>query len=432
MSKVAIVGKPNVGKSTLFNALIKKNKSLVLDLPGTTRDRVLEYGKIDDEDVLFIDTGGFSNEGYFKNSINEQVKFAVDSSDIVIVLFDASSPISDQDEAIFKYVASSNKAFVGVVNKSDVKYQEFLYDYYRFGDVIPVSAAHRQNLGLLKERLARYIEHENRNNQYDARIAIVGKANVGKSSILNAVVGQDRSVVSSVLGTTTDSIDTPVEFEDKHYLLVDTAGIRRKKAKASLDKLSSIFSIFAIDRADIAVFVIDASCSISLLDKQIAKILKDKHKGIIVALNKWDKIEDKENFPKYIKKLKRELQFIDFAPVIVTSATENKNMQMILKKVSEVNKICRTRISTSKLNDVLNKIIKANAPFSKKSKEVKLKYVTQIGINPPHFMIFTTRANDIPEHYKRYVKNSFYKLFDFSGCPIKITYKDKENVEVES
>jgi len=432
MSKVAIVGKPNVGKSTLFNALIKKNRSLILDLPGTTRDRVIEYGQIDDKDVLFIDTGGFSNSGYLKNSINDQVKFAIDSSDIVIILFDASTPISDQDEEIFKYVVSRNKPFVTAVNKSDIKYQEFLYDYYRFGDVIPISAAHRENLGLLKEKIAHYIKYEDKNIQYDARIAIVGRANVGKSSILNAIVGHNRSVTSDIVGTTTDSIDTPVEFYDKRYLLVDTAGIRRKKTKASLDKLSSIFSIFAIDRSDIAVFVIDASCNISLLDKQIAKILSDKHKGIVIALNKWDKIDDKENFPKYIKKLKSELKFIDFAPVIVTSATENKNMQMILKKVGEIDKICKTRIPTPKLNDVLNRIIKANAPFSKKSKEVKLKYVTQIGVNPPHFIIFTTRANDIPKHYKRYVKNSFYKLFDFSGCPIKITYKDKENIEVES
>ncbi len=428
MSKIAIVGKPNVGKSTLFNALVKKSKSLILNMPGTTRDRVFEYGTVEDKEALFVDTGGFENEGEFANKINEQVIVAIDSSDIIIVVFDATTPVSEQDEEIFKYVLKSGKPYILTINKSDVKNREFIYDYYKFGDAIEFSAAHRRNLSALKEKLYRYMEDEERYD-YDARIAIVGRSNVGKSSLLNAILKEERSVVSSKVGTTTDSVDTPYEFDGHRYLLVDTAGIRRKRTKKSLDKLASIFSIFSIDRADIVILVIDAYEGVTSLDKQIGDLVAKKHKGIIIALNKWDLVKNKEEFDKYIKAIKYEMPFLNFAEIIPTSAIEIRNTTRLLKSVAAVNEVCSQRINTALLNESLNRIIKVNAPFSKKGKEVKLKYITQVETNPPHFVIFTNRAEDIEENYRRYVRNSLYKIYKFKGCSIKISYRNSKNDE---
>ncbi len=430
MSKVAIVGKPNVGKSTLFNTLIKKNRSLVLDVPGTTRDRVFEYGTIDDKEALFIDTGGFESEGEFAKSINEQIMLAIDSSDVVVVVFDATTPLSIQDEEIMRYVLKSKKPYILTINKSDINNREFIYDYYKFGEAVEISAAHRRNLSSLKAKLSRYIEEEPK-EAYNAKIAIVGRSNVGKSSLLNAILNEERSVVSSTIGTTTDSTDTPYEFEGSKYLLVDTAGIRRKRTKKSLDKLASIFSIFSIDRADIAVLVLDAKEGVTALDKQIGNLIVKKHKGIVIALNKWDLVKNKEEFNKYEKSIKNEMPFLNFASVIPTSATEYKNTIRLIRNIKEINDTCSERINTAALNDALNKIIKANAPFSKRGKELKLKYMTQVETNPPHFVIFTNRVEDIEENYKRYIKNSMYRIFEFKGCAIKITYRNAKNEEFE-
>jgi GTP-binding protein len=431
MGKIAIVGKPNVGKSTLFNALTKKNRSLVLDIPGTTRDRVFEYGAVLDKEALFIDTGGFDIEGEFSDKINEQVKLAIDSSDAVIVVFDATTPLSVLDDEIFKYVIKSSKPYVLTINKSDIKNREFIYEYYRFGEALEISASHRMNISTIQEKLYDYIKTEEK-DEFDAKVAIVGRSNVGKSSLLNAIMNESRSVVSSKVGTTTDSIDTPYEFEGHRYLLVDTAGIRRKgKTKKSLDKLASIFSIFSIDRADIAILVLDAKEGLTSLDKQIADIVAKKHKGIIIALNKWDLIEDKERFDKYVKYLKHELPFLQFAEIIPTSATEIKNTTRLLRNIAKVKSVCSQRISTSQLNEDLNRIIKANAPFSKRGRELKLKYMTQVEANPPHFVIFTNRSEDIEENYKRYIRNSMYRIYGFKGCSIKITYRNSKNEEFE-
>ncbi|AEA34237.1 ribosome biogenesis GTPase Der [Hippea maritima] len=427
MAKVAIVGKPNVGKSTLFNALVKKNKSLILDMPGTTRDRIFEYGKIDDKDVLFIDTGGFETEGEFSQNINEQIKLAIDSSDAVIVVFDLTTPLSIQDEEIFKYVVKSKKPYILTANKSDIKKQEFEYDYYKFGDILKISAAHKRNLNTLKEKLGSLINEVEKRADCLAKIAITGRSNVGKSSLINAILGENRSVVSDKIGTTTDSIDTPFIYNSNCYLLIDTAGIRKKaKTKKAIDKLSSIFSFFAIDRSDICVFLIDAKEGLTSTDKFIIDKIIEKNKGLIIALNKWDLVKNTP-FSEYEKLLKEHLPFAWFAEFMPISAIEVKNIGKLLKKIESVEKICSRRIPTHELNEKLHTIIRQNAPFSKKGKEVKLKYITQVDTNPPHFVIFTNRPEDIEENYKRYVRNSMYKLFNFKGCSIKITYRSSKN-----
>ncbi len=429
MPKIAIVGKPNVGKSTIFNALIKKNKSLTLDIPGTTRDRIFEYGNINGRDILFIDTGGFERSGDFQENINEQIHHAIDSTDVVIIVFDLTTPLSIEDEEIFKYVLKKNKKYILVANKSDIKQQEFEYDYYKFGDILKISATHRKNFDILRDKIVNLIDKDEQRTKCDAKIAIVGRSNVGKSSLINAILNENRSVVSDRVGTTTDSIDTPFEYKDKCFLLVDTAGIRKKsKTKRALDKLASIFSLFAIDRSDICVVVIDASEGLTSMDKHIINIVAEKHKGIIVALNKWDLVKE-ITFEEYSKKLKKELPFVNYAEIVAISAIERKNINKLLNKILNVYKNCSNRIQTHELNEKLHSIIKQNAPFSKRGKEIKLKYMAQVDTNPPHLVIFTNRPNEIEENYKRYVKNSLYNLFNFRGCSIKITYKKSKDEE---
>ncbi len=430
MAKVAIVGKPNVGKSTIFNALTKKNKSLILNIPGTTRDRVFEYGKVGEKDVLFIDTGGFEKQGELSHSINEQVKCAIDSSDLVIVVFDLTTPVSLEDEEIFKYVLKKKKKYILVANKSDIKRKDFEYEYYKFGDILKISATHRKNLETLKEKINELIEENEHRIECDARVAIVGRANVGKSSLINAILKEERSVVSDSVGTTTDSTDTPFYYKDRCFLLVDTAGIRKKtKTKGALDKLSSIFSIYAIDRSDICVVVLDASEGLTSMDKQIINTVIEKNKGIIIALNKWDIVKD-ITLEQFRKKLKNQMPAAEFAEIVAISALEQKNINRLLNKLLKVLKTCSRRIPTHELNEKLHAIIRENAPFSRKGKEVKLKYITQVSTNPPHFVIFTNRVEELEESYKRYVKNSLYKLFDFKGCSIKITYRSSTNERV--
>ena len=431
MAKVAIVGKPNVGKSTIFNALTRKNKSLILNVPGTTRDRVFEYGKVGGKDVLFIDTGGFEKQGELSENINEQVKHAIDSSDLVIVVFDLTTPISLEDEEIFKYVLKSKKKYILVANKSDVKKRDFEYEYYKFGDILKISATHRKNLEALKEKIEQLIDNSEERVECDARVSIVGRANVGKSSLINAILNEKRSVVSDSVGTTTDSTDTPFYYKDRCFLLVDTAGIRKKtKAKGALDKLSSIFSIYAIDRSDICVVVLDASEGLTSMDKQIINTVIEKNKGIIIALNKWDLVKDL-TLEQFKRKLKSQIPTAEFAEIVAVSALEKKNINKLLNKLVKVVKTCSRRIPTHELNEKLHTIIKENAPFSRKGKEVKLKYITQVAINPPHFVIFTNREKELEENYKRYVKNSLYRLFGFKGCSIKITYRSSSNERVD-
>ena len=431
MAKVAIVGKPNVGKSTIFNALTRKNKSLILNVPGTTRDRVFEYGKVGGKDVLFIDTGGFEKQGELSENINEQVKHAIDSSDLVIVVFDLTTPISLEDEEIFKYVLKSKKKYILVANKSDVKKRDFEYEYYKFGDILKISATHRKNLEALKEKIEQLIDNSEERVECDARVSIVGRANVGKSSLINAILNEKRSVVSDSVGTTTDSTDTPFYYKDRCFLLVDTAGIRKKtKTKGALDKLSSIFSIYAIDRSDICVVVLDASEGLTSMDKQIINTVIEKNKGIIIALNKWDLVKDL-TLEQFKRKLKNQIPTAEFAEMVAVSALEKKNINKLLNKLVKVVKTCSRRIPTHELNEKLHTIVKENAPFSRKGKEVKLKYITQVAINPPHFVIFTNREKELEENYKRYVKNSLYKLFGFKGCSIKITYRSSSNERVD-
>ena len=427
MAKVAIVGKSNVGKSTLFNALVRKNKSLILDVPGTTRDRIFEYGNINDKEILFIDTGGFERNGELKENINDQIHHAIDSSDAVIIVFDLTTPISLEDEEIFKYVIKKNKKYLLVANKSDIKKQEFEYEYYRFGDILKISSTHRKNFDILKEKLSQLIETDEKKVRYDARVAIVGRTNVGKSSLINAILNENRSVVSDKVGTTTDSIDTPFKYRDKYLLLVDTAGIRKKsKTKGVLDKLASIFSIYAIDRSDICIVVLDATEGVTSMDKHIVNTVVEKNKGAIIALNKWDLVKN-TSFEEYKKKLRRELPFANFAEIVAISAINKTNINKLLNKVLYIHNNCSRRIPTHELNEKLHTIIKQNAPFSKKGKEIKLKYITQVDTNPPHFVIFTNRPYDIEENYKRYIRNSLYNLFNFKGCSIKISYKDSKN-----
>ncbi len=426
---VVIVGKPNVGKSSLFNALIGKSKSLVLNIPGVTRDRVFGYMNMDGKEILVVDTGGFSDSNSLSEQINEQIQLAIDEAEVIVIVFDPTTPVTNYDTKLFLRAHRSGKPVIPVLNKADISRAEFLFEYHRFGEAVRVSSTHRRGIANLKERITSLLSETEPKEKYEARISIVGRSNVGKSSLLNAITGENRSIVSNSTGTTTDSVDSVFEFRSKKYLLVDTAGIRKLKVKGDIEKLSSLFAVFALEKSDIALLVIDATEGITSLDKKIAGMIEKKYKASIVALNKWDMVEDQVKFKEYSKRIKTELFSLQHSPIVSVSAKQQTNIPTLLKTIEEINRAYSTRIPTHTLNKDLHEIIKKYAPFSKDTKEIKLKYLTQVSTRPPHFILFTNKVDNIPENYKRYVRNSLYKLYGFTGCSIRLTFKKEEKHE---
>ena len=421
--QVAIVGKANVGKSSLFNLLIGKKKSIVINIPHTTRDRIIDYGEINGKNFMFIDTGGFSKQTELSPYVLNQLSISLKRANIIIVLFDATQPPTQEDEELMELVRKYNKPILLVVNKIDVKKsQENINEYYKFGEIIPISVAHRRNTELLEKKLLFFAEdRERREKIYTAKIAVIGKPNVGKSSMANAILNEERVNVSPFPGTTTDSIDTEFKYENKSYLLIDTAGLRRKgKLKGDIEKISALQSILSINRANIVILVVDAKEGITTEDKKIASYTQKLNKCLIVILNKWDTVEKKT---ETLQKTKEELFFISYAPIVHTIAIKRRNIGKLLHWIEKIVEEYKTRISTARLNEDMQKVIKRYPPFSKKGKEIKIKYITQASISPPTFILFATKPEEITENYKRYILNNLYRLYKFTGCSIRIKFK---------
>ncbi|MCD6223831.1 MAG: ribosome biogenesis GTPase Der [Deltaproteobacteria bacterium] len=421
--QVAIVGKANVGKSSLFNLLIEKKKSIVISIPHTTRDRIIDYGEINDKRFMFIDTGGFSKQTELSTYVLKQLSMSLIRANIIIVLFDATQPPTQEDEELVEMVRKYNKAFLLVANKIDIKKsQENINEYYKFGEIIPISVTHKKNIDLLEEKLLSFAkEGERKEKTCSAKIAVIGKPNVGKSSIINAILNEERVNVSPFPGTTTDSIDTEFTYEGKSYLLIDTAGLKRKtKLKKEIEKITTLRTIFSINRADIVILVIDAKENITDEDKKIASYAQKVNKCLIIVLNKWDTVAKKE---ETLQKAKTKLFFINYAPIVSTCAVERKNINKLLRWIKVVEEEYRKRIATAKLNQDMQKVIKRYQPFSKRGKEIKIKYATQVSISPPTFVLFTTKPKEITKNYKKYILNNLYKLYKFTGCSIRIRFK---------
>lgn len=418
---VSIVGRPNVGKSSLFNLLIGKNKSIISDIPGTTRDRIADYLHLQDKTAMLIDTGGLNDADYFlSKKINMQAQAAIELSDIVIIVFDAKEPLSDFDISLFKMIAKLKKQYIIVINKIDDTNENYLYDYLRFKEAVFISTKQRKNINQLKDKLYTLINKSVTKVQTDSQLAIVGRSNVGKSSLFNAMLKKEYSIVSSKEGTTLDSVDTFINYNGKAYKIIDTAGLRLKLKKDSLDKLASYLALFSIERCDIALLIIDAKEGVKTQDLKIASILEQKHKGIVVIFNKWDLIEKDQD--KVFKELKNRLSFINYAPFLRISAKESKNIDKIFKYIQIVDNYYNTRISTHDLNEAFIVLSKTHHGINFNSKPIKLKYINQVETKPPTFVAFTN-ADKVPKNYEHYIKNNLYALFKFTGCPIKLIFK---------
>lgn len=442
MSKpiVAIVGRPNVGKSTLFNVLAGKNISIVKDTPGVTRDRI--YADVDWSGYHFtvIDTGGIEPESgdVILRQMREQAQIAIDTADVIIFMVDLRTGLTDSDGKVADMLRKSGKPVVLCVNAVDnyLKQQAYVYEFYALGmgDPIAVSSANRQGIGDLLDEVTRYIEEEDGEDGDDGipRIALVGRPNVGKSSIINRLLGENRFIVSDVAGTTRDSIDTPFRYHGKDYMLIDTAGLRRKsRVKEELERYTVIRTVAAVERCDVAVIVIDAVEGISEQDAKIAGIAHDRGKGIVIAVNKWDAVKDKDaqTVKEYEKEVRRVLSYLDYAEIIFISAETGQRLGKLFSSVDMVLENQKRRIPTGILNEIMTEATALQAPPSDKGKRLKLYYITQVAVEPPTFVIFVNSKKLMHFSYVRYIENQIRSSFSFQGTSLKFIIRERSERE---
>lgn len=441
MSKplVAIVGRPNVGKSTLFNRLIGRRVSIVEDTPGVTRDRI--YGDAEWLDYAFtlIDTGGIepASEDQIAVQMRRQAELAIETADVILFLVDGREGMTSADVEVAAMLRKSKKPVVLGVNKIDApKFEEAMYEFYSLGlgDPVTFSAAQGLGLGDLLDEIVRDFPKapEKLSEEKRVNIAVVGKPNVGKSSIVNALLGEERSIVSDVPGTTRDSIDTDFTHDGRLYTLVDTAGIRRKRSieDESIERYSVIRSFAAVRRADVVLIVCDASQGLSEQDVRIAGYAHEEGKPSVLIVNKWDLIEkDTHTMDKFKKDLKVDLAFMSYVPMLFTSALTGQRIGRILEYADSVYAQSCRRISTGTLNDILNEAVMVTEPPSDKGRRLKLYYATQASIQPPTFIIFVNDAELVHFSYQRYLENYFRKSFGLEGTPLRLIFRNRKKEE---
>lgn len=438
MSKpiVAIVGRPNVGKSTLFNALAGEKISIVEDIPGVTRDRIyadvtwLKYS------FTMIDTGGIEPESkdIILSQMREQAQAAIDSADVIIFLTDVRDGVVDADYKVADMLRRSGKPVVLVVNKVDsfAKFQNDVYEFYNLGigDPIPVSAASMLGFGDMLDVLVEKLPNVQAAAEEDERprIAIVGKPNVGKSSIVNRLLGEDRVIVSDIAGTTRDAVDTSVKYNGKEYILIDTAGLRRKsRIHENLEKYSIVRTVSAIERADVVVVVIDATEGVTEQDAKIAGIAHNEGKGIIVAVNKWDAItKDDKTLYKHTEDIRQILSFMPYAEILFTSAVTGQRLPKLYEAIDRVIENQNKRIGTGVLNEIMMEATTLQQPPSDKGRRLKLFYITQVSVKPPTFVIFVNDKELMHYSYVRYLENKFREAFGFNGTSIKFIIRQRD------
>ena len=432
---VAIVGRPNVGKSTLVNRLIGHRNSIVDDRPGVTRDRI--YFDVEWQNKLFtvIDTGGIvpGDEDEIMLSIYDQAKIACDEADKIIFVVDGKDGVHPVDEDIANILRQSDKPVFIAVNKLDnPESLAMMNDFYSLalGELVGISALHGSGgVGDLLDLVTSDFEiTEEDTPENTIKIAIVGRPNAGKSSIVNALLNEDRVIVSDISGTTRDSIDSKIKYHGQDFVIVDTAGIRKKaKVEYGVEKFAVDRAIRSIKDCDVAVLVIDATQGISDQDKKISSIITEAGKGLIVAVNKWDLIEDKKSntINQFDLKIANEIPFLDFAPKIYISAVTKQRLNQIFEKSVEVYEQCTKRVSTGLLNKVINEAYVLNPPQSVKNARLKILYTTQINVQPPSFVLFVNNEELLKDHYKRYIENKLREAFGFFGTPIRISVRSR-------
>ena len=441
MSKpiVAIVGRPNVGKSTLFNALAGENISIVKDTPGVTRDRIYADVEWLNHTFTLIDTGGiepYSND-IILSQMREQAQIAIDTADVIMFMVDVKQGLVDSDSKVADMLRRSHKPVVLTVNKVD-HHEKFLADVYEFynlgiGDPFPISSVNKQGLGdLLAQGISLFPEAVTVEEEDDRpKIAVVGKPNVGKSSIINKLLGENRVIVSNIAGTTRDAIDTEVQWDGKEYVFIDTAGLRRKnKIKEELERYSIIRTVTAVERADVVVVVIDATEGVTEQDAKIAGIAHDRGKGILVVVNKWDAIEkDDKTIYKYTNKVKEVLSFMPYAEIMFVSAETGQRLPKLFEKIDMIIENQTMRIATGVLNEIMSEAIALQQPPSDKGKRLKLYYITQVAVKPPTFVIFVNDKKLMHFSYTRYLENKIRDTFGFKGTSLKFIIRERKDNE---
>lgn len=437
MSKpiVAIVGRPNVGKSTLFNALAGENISIVKDTPGVTRDRIYAEVNWTGYDFTLIDTGGIEPESndVLLRQMREQAQIAIDTADVIIFLVDAKDGMVDADLRVADMLRRSHKPVVLAVNKVDsfAKQQADIYEFYGLGlgDPLPISSANRQGIGDMLDEVTRYFDESTFEEEETGipRVAVVGKPNVGKSSIINKLLGESRVIVSDIAGTTRDAIDTPVKWNGKDYIFVDTAGLRRKsKIKEELERYSIIRTVTAVERADVVILVIDATEGISEQDAKIAGIAHERGKGIVIAVNKWDAVEkDTNSTREYSGKIRQILSYMPYAEILFVSAETGQRLPKLFDAIELVLTNQNRRIQTGILNQIMTEAVALNSPPTDKGKRLKLFYMTQVGVVPPTFIIFVNEKKLMHFSYQRYIENKIRETFDFRGTSLKFIIRER-------
>ena len=419
---VAIVGRPNVGKSTLFNIFANSRISIVEDTPGVTRDRLYADTEWLDNEFMMVDTGGIEimNTDKIAVSIRQQAQIAIAEADVILFVCDARAGITHEDAEVAKMLRQSKKPIVLAINKADSPKQEMeIFEFYNLGigEPIPVSAANHLGLGdLLDAVVEKFPEtsaYGEDGNEDEIKVALIGRPNVGKSSIFNTLVGEERSIVSDVAGTTRDAIDTPVIREGQKFLFIDTAGMRRKaRIDEPIEKYSIIRSLRAVDRSDVVLMVIDAIDGVTEQDKKIAGYAHEAGKGIVLVVNKWD-LYDKDNTStlRYTENLRRELVFMQYAPVVFVSAMTKQRIHRLPEVIHYVAEQNAMRISTSVLNQVVEDAIAINPPPTEKGQRLKILYATQVKIKPPTFVIFVNEPEIMHFSYQRYLENKLREAF---------------------
>ena len=443
MSKpvVAIVGRPNVGKSTLFNAIAGETISIVKDTPGVTRDRIYADCNWLNMNFTLIDTGGIEpvTSDVILAQMREQAEIAIATADVIVFIVDVHQGLVDSDFRVADMLRKSKKPVVLAVNKVDSikKYGNDVYEFYNLGigDPIAVSAASRLGLGDLLDEVAKHFDTDNMEEEDDdrPRIAVVGKPNVGKSSIINKLTGENRVIVSNIAGTTRDAVDTEVVYQGREYVFIDTAGLRRKnKIKEELERYSIIRTVTAVERADVVVVVIDATEGVTEQDAKIAGIAHDRGKGIIVAVNKWDAIEKNDKtIYEFTRKVKDTLSFMPYAEIIFISAETGQRLNKLFETIDMVRENQTMRVATGVLNEIITEATALQQPPADKGKRLKIYYTTQVAVKPPTFVNFVNDKELMHFSYVRYLENRIREAFGFRGTALKFITRERSGKDAE-
>ena len=438
MSKpiVAIVGRPNVGKSTLFNVIAGDSIAIVKDTPGVTRDRIYADCSWLNYNFTLIDTGGIEPDSsdVILSQMRDQAQIAIDTADVIIFLVDVRQGLTDADGKVADMLRRSQKPVVLCVNKVDSfkKMEADVYEFYNLGigDPIPVSASNHQGVGDLLEAVSNHFKKDGSESDDDdrPRIAIVGRPNVGKSSIVNRLVGEKRVIVSDIAGTTRDAIDTPLKRNGREYILIDTAGLRRKsKIHDDLERYSIIRTVTAVERADVVVMVIDAAEGVAEQDAKIAGIAHERGKGVIIAVNKWDAVEkDDKTIYKMTEKIKQTLAYMPYAEFVFISAKTGQRLDKLFELIDMIIENQSMRIATGVLNEILAEAVAMQQPPSDKGRRLKIFYMTQISVKPPTFVVFVNDKKLMHYSYTRYIENQIRNAFGFRGTPLRFIIRERK------